>query len=144
MDELINAMKVYFATNFQYYTKAHGYHVNVVGPDFYEYHKLLELIYEDSQENIDNIAEKIRTLDSIVPFSMSRIMELSVIEDAEDSPAALDMVNELLEDTLDLVNLIKDTRKLADEQECFGLVNYLEQRLDDHYKFIWMLRSTIQ
>ena len=73
MDKLIEAMKVYFATNFQYYTKAHGYHVNVTGPDFFQYHKLFEMVYDDAQDNIDAIAEEIRTLQAVVPFSMKRI-----------------------------------------------------------------------
>ena len=144
MDKLIEAMKVYFATNFQYYTKSHGYHVNITGPDFYQYHLLLEKIYDDAQDNIDAIAEHIRTLDSIVPFNLSRIMELSVIEDAEDAPQALVMMNELLEDTMDLVDVIKQAHSLAEENECFGLLNYLEQRLDDHWKFVWMLRATLK
>ena len=83
-------------------------------------------------------------LDSIVPFNLKRIMELSVIEDAEDAPQALVMLNELLEDTMDLVEVIKQAHSLAEENECFGLLNYLEQRLDDHWKFVWMLRATLK
>ena len=144
MNDLIDSMKIYFATNFVYYTKSHGYHVNVVGPDFYQYHKLLQKIYEDSQENIDSIAEEIRTLQSVVPFSLQRITQLSIIEDASDTPDALTMISEILEDTLQLVDVIKIAHKNATEQECYGLLNYLEQRLDDHWKFIWMLRATLE
>lgn len=142
MDKLIESMKIYFATNFSYYLKAHGYHVNVVGSDFYQYHKLLGNIYEDSQENIDKIAEQIRTLDEIVPFSLNRIMELTRIEDAETTPQALIMISKILEDTLILVETINEARDLAEKEKCYGLVNYLEGRLDDHQKFIWMLKST--
>jgi starvation-inducible DNA-binding protein len=144
MEKLIEAMKVYFATNFQYYTKSHGYHVNVTGPDFYQYHKLLQKVYEDAQENIDKIAEEIRTLDATVPFSANRIMELSLISDAEDTPNALVMIDELLVDTETVCEQIRVCRKLCEEYTCYGLLNYLEQRLDDHYRFQWMLRSTIQ
>lgn len=143
MEKLIDAMKVYFATNFQYYVKAHGYHVNVTGPDFYEYHKLLEKVYDDAQENIDRIAEEIRTLDAIVPFSLNRIMDLSEVDDAEDTPTGLVMMKKILDDTEIVCETIRAARKLAEENECFGLLNYLEGRLDDHYKFQWMLRSTI-
>jgi len=144
MDELINAMKVYFATNFQYYTKAHGYHVNVVGDDFYQYHKLFQKVYEDSQEAIDPIAEEIRTLQSVVPFNLDRITELGKIEDADDAPSGSPMSQELLDDTETLCETIRDARVCAIAQDCFGLVNYLEERLDKHYKFQWMLRSTTE
>lgn len=144
MDKLIEAMKVYFATNFQYYTKAHGYHVNVVGPNFFQYHKLLEDIYDDAQDNIDTIAEKIRALHAVVPFSLTRITELSEIEDADDAPKALDMISELLEDTNILMDIIREAHELAESEGDYGLLNYLEQRMDDHSKFIWMLKATLQ
>ncbi len=144
MEQLIEAMKVYFATNFQYYVKSHGYHVNVVGADFYQYHKLFQKVYEDSQENIDTIAEEIRTLQGIVPFSLNRIMDLSEVDDAEDTPTGLEMVSELLADTETVCETIRTAHELAETENCYGLVNYLEGRLDDHYKFQWMLRSTIE
>jgi len=144
MEQLIEAMKVYFATNFQYYIKSHGYHVNVVGADFYQYHKLFQKVYEDSQANIDNIAEEIRTLQAVVPFSANRIMDLSEVDDAEDTPTGLVMVKKLLDDTEIVCETIRAAHELAQTEKCYGLVNYLEGRLDDHYKFQWMLRSTIE
>jgi starvation-inducible DNA-binding protein len=144
MDKLIEQMKVYFATNFQYYIKSHGYHVNVVGPDFYQYHKLLQKVYEDAQENIDTIAEEIRTLDAIVPFSANRIMKLSLVNDAEDTPTALIMISRLLDDTEIVCEQIRVCRKLCEDNKCYGLLNFLEQRLDDHYRIQWMLRSTLK
>ena len=143
MDKLIESMKVYFATNFQYYTKAHGYHVNVTGPDFYQYHKLFQKVYEDSQSNIDSIAEEIRTLQAIVPFSTSRIIELSEVGEADGTPTGLEMVKELLADTEIVCESIRAAHTEAEAEDCLGLINYLEGRLDDHYKFQWMLRSTL-
>jgi starvation-inducible DNA-binding protein len=143
MDKLIEAMKVYFSTNFQYYTKAHGYHVNVVGPDFYQYHKLFEKVYDDAQDNIDNIAEEIRTLQAIVPFSTSRISKLSKVSEADGTPTGLVMVKELLADTEIVCETIREAHGIAQTENCYGLINYLEGRLDDHYKIQWMLRSTL-
>ena len=144
MEKLIELMKVYFATNFQYYVKAHGYHVNVVGADFYQYHKLFEKVYDDAQDNIDNIAEEIRTLQGKVPFSTKRIIELSEVDNAEDTPTGLVMVKKLLDDTEIVCETIRAAHTVAVKENCYGLVNYLEGRLDDHYKLQWMLRSTIE
>ena len=117
MEKLIEAMKVYFATNFQYYTKSHGYHVNVTGPDFYQYHKLLQKGYEDAQENIDSIADEIRTLQATVPFSANRIMELSLVDDAEDTPNALVMISRILDDTEIVCEQIRVCRTLCEENK---------------------------
>jgi starvation-inducible DNA-binding protein len=104
----------------------------------------LQKVYEDAQENIDKIAEEIRTLQATVPFSANRIMELSLVEDAEDTPNALVMISRILDDTEIVCEQIRVCRKLCEENNCYGLLNYLEQRLDDHYRLQWMLRSTIQ
>ena len=70
-------------------------------------------------------------------------MELSEVKDAEDTPAGLLMIKNILDDTEIVCETIRVARQLAEDEKCFGLVNYLEGRLDDHYKFQWMLRSTI-
>ncbi len=69
MDELIKAMKIAFSTEFSFYLKAHYFHWNVEGPDFQEYHKLFETIYEEVYESIDPFAENIRKLGSYTPGS---------------------------------------------------------------------------
>jgi starvation-inducible DNA-binding protein len=143
MDDLIEAMKVYFASNFQYYTKSHGFHVNVVGDDFYTDHKFFQKIYEDSQDAIDDIAEHIRAIDAVVPFAGARILELSVIKDCDDVPDSMHMREELYADTDMLIQTINICHQFATTSKLYGLLNFLEARIDAHNKFCWMLRASI-
>ena len=115
MEELIDAMKRYFATHFQYYTKAHGFHVNVVGPDFTEFHSLFGEVYEDAQGAIDDIAEHIRAIEGLAPFSLARIAELGRIEDSSEAPKAMKMVEELLADTQIVVDHLEECHDIATE-----------------------------
>jgi starvation-inducible DNA-binding protein len=144
MEELIEAMKRLFATNFQYYVKAQGFHVNVVGPDFTEFHKLFSEVYEDAQENIDTIAEQIRAIEGLAPFSIKRIQELGSIKDSNERPSALLMTKELLADTQIVVDHYEECHDLATQMKNYGLINFLEGRMDDHAKLMWKLRSTLE
>lgn len=144
MEELIDAMKRYFATHFQYYTKAHGFHANVVGPDFTEFHMLFGEIYEDAQDAIDDVAEHIRAIQGLAPFSLARIAELGSIEDASEAPKAMKMTEELLADTQIVVNHLEECHDIATEYKQYGLINFLEGRLDIHAKLMWKLRSTLE
>lgn len=144
MEKLIEAMKRYFATHFQYYTKAHGYHVNIVGPEFPQYHKLLGNIYEDAQEAIDPIAEHIRAIEGLVPFALKRIQELGRIKDAQESPQDMKMLRELLADTQIVCDHIEECYDMAGEYKAYGLQNFLADRMDKHRKYMWMLRSTLE
>ena len=92
MDKLMEAMKRLFATNYQYYVKAHGFHVNVVGPDFAQYHALFSEVYEFADDATDTIGEHIRALQGIAPFSLKRIMELGRIKDSAERPEAMKMI----------------------------------------------------
>jgi starvation-inducible DNA-binding protein len=144
MEELIEALKRYFATHFQYYTKAHGFHVNVVGPDFTEFHMLFGEVYEDAQDAIDDIAEHIRACEGIAPFALARIQELGSIEDANEVPKAMKMTEELLADTQIVVDHLEECHDIATEYKKYGLINFLEGRLDIHAKLMWKLRSTLE
>lgn len=144
METLIEAMKRYFATHFQYYTKAHGFHVNVVGSDFTQRHELFGKIYEDAQGAIDDIAEHIRAIEGIAPFALKRIQDLGRIKDSSEAPNDMKMVRELLADTQIVVDHLEECHDIATEFRKFGLINFIEGRLDIHAKYQWMLRSTLE
>ena len=144
METLIEAMKRLFATNYQYYVKAHGYHVNVVGPDFVQYHQLFSEVYEFADEASDSIPEHIRVLEAIAPFSLKRIMELGSIEDGKERPTALVMVSELLADSQILMDHYEECHDIAVEEKCYGLINFIEGQMDDLGKIMWKLRSTTE
>ena len=144
MEKLIEAMKRLFATNYQYYVKAHGFHVNVVGPDFVQYHQLFSDVYELADDATDTIGEHIRVLEAIAPFSLKRIMELGTIKDSAERPTALVMVKELLDDSQKVMNHYEEVHDMAVEYKQYGLINFIEGQMDDLGKIMWKLRSTTE
>jgi starvation-inducible DNA-binding protein len=144
MEKLIEAMKRLFATNYQYYVKAHGFHVNVVGPDFVQYHQLFSDVYEYADDATDTIPEHMRVLQAIAPFSLKRIMELGDISDSAERPTALVMVKDLLEDSQIVMNHYEEVHDMAVELKQYGLINFIEGQMDDLGKLMWKLRSTTE
>ena len=144
MEELIECMKRLFATNYQYYVKSHGFHVNVVGPDFVQYHQLFSEVYEFADDATDSIGEHLRVMEAIAPFSLSRIMELGSIEDGKERPTALVMVSELLSDSQIVMDHYEECHDMAVEEKCYGLINFIEGQMDMLGKIMWKLRSTTE
>ena len=144
MEKLIEAMKRLFATNYQYYVKAHGFHVNVVGADFVQYHQLFSEVYEFADDATDTIGEHIRVLQAIAPFSLKRIMELGTIEDSTERPEALKMVSELLADSQTVMDHYEEVHDMAVEYKEYGLINFIEGQMDSLGKIMWKLRSTTE
>ena len=98
MEQLIQQLKVILGTNFALYFKAHGFHWNVEGSDFSEYHNFLGELYTSLFNNTDIIAEKIRMLDSYAPTTLSRMLELSDVQESDSIPSALVMLADLKKD----------------------------------------------
>ena len=144
METLVEAMKRLFATNYQYYVKAHGFHVNVVGPDFVQYHQLFSEVYEFADDATDTIGEHIRVLQAIAPFSLKRIMELGTIEDGKERPEALKMVKDLLADSQKVMDHYEECHDIAVEMKQYGLINFIEGQMDMLGKIMWKLRSTTE
>lgn len=144
MDELRNALKITFASEFSFYLKSHYFHWNVEGMFFKQFHDLFGGIYEEVYENIDVFAEQIRSAGGYVPGSFERFSVLSKIEDETTVPTAEDMTRILLEDSEKMGKLFQVVFKLAEEQNEQGLADFLAGRLDAHRKHSWMLRATLK
>lgn len=142
MNDLIQQMKVTLASTFAMYLKAHNFHWNVEGPNFSEYHKLFGDIYGDLWAAVDEIAERIRTLDSYAPGSLGRFAQLSVIDDQINIPTAKSMVQELQSDNVKLIAELNKAFDLATKLNKQGIADYFAGLIDAQEKHGWMLRAT--
>lgn len=141
MDELIQEMKVSLASTFAFYLKAHGFHWNVEGPNFPQYHEFLGGLWEETFGAVDPLAEHLRTLEAYAPASLSRYTELSIVKDEVNIPAAIGMMSKLRNDNQALIVQLTKTQALAEQNKKMGLANFLQDRIDAHEKHGWMLRS---
>jgi starvation-inducible DNA-binding protein len=137
-------MKVVLASTFAMYLKAHNFHWNVEGPNFSEYHALFGNIYEDVHGSVDEVAERIRTMDQYAPGSMSRFAQLSVVDDQINIPSARGMVQELQSDNVKVIEELTKAFNLATKAGKEGLADYFAGRIDVHEKHGWMLRATLK
>lgn len=141
MKELITEMKVTLSSVFSFYLKAHNYHWNVTGPDFAQYHKFLEEVYEGLWNSVDSYAEHIRTLNSYAPGSLGRFSELSLIADETTIPSGVSMMSKLAQDNTVILEQLYKTVSLAEIEGKRGIINFLEGQIDYHDKLAWMLSS---
>lgn len=126
------------------YTKTQGVHWNVVGPMFYSLHKLTETQYEDLAEAIDLLAERIRALGSPSPASFGEFLELSSIEESRGMPTAEIAVTALCADHETAARTFREATTLANELDDVVTADLLTQRMAEHEKAAWMLRSLQQ
>jgi starvation-inducible DNA-binding protein len=142
MDELKQAMKVAFASEYSFALKAQNFHWNVEGQNFPQYHALFDTIYSEVYDSIDGFAENIRKLGSYTPASFERFSMLTQVEDELNMLPAPAMIVELLQDSDKMVKLLKMVFDASEAVHEHGLSDFLAGRMDAHRKHSWMLRAT--
>ena len=142
MKNLETALKITSSSVYCFQLKVHHAHLNVEGPDFYQYHKLLDDIYKDVWESFDTLSEQIRALDIFAPASLGEFHMMSVVEDAVGVSSSHDMMHALLLDNDKLLALFDEVNSLASSH--LGLQNFIQGRCDAHEKWGGMLRSTLK
>lgn len=144
MDELIEQMKVVLADTFAMYLKSHMFHWNVTGPNFPQLHEFFGDLYEELHGAVDPIAEHLRTLDAYAPGSFKRFTDLATIEDEVGIPSAMSMVSKLQDDNEKVIASLRKAYKLAEANDTPGLSNFLQDRIDIHWKHNWQLKSILK
>lgn len=123
--------------------KTHGFHWNVTGPEFPGLHELFEHQYEDLQEAVDEIAERIRALGFWAPGSLTQFLKLTGITDEEGAPGAEEMLRQLVNDN-ELVS--RSCRKVVETCEEVGdtaTEDLMNKRITAHEKAAWMCRASL-
>lgn len=141
---LVSCLKTLLADSFTMYLTAHGYHWNVEGPDFSQYHGLFSDIYEDVYSSVDPIAENIRKLDEYAPFTLAKFTALRTVEAKDVQPNPKSMAKALLTMNEGVLGTIDEAFKCAIKENQQGIANFLSERDDMHKKWAWQLRSSLK
>ena len=124
------------------YTKTRKFHWNVKGESFMELHLLFEKQYNELEEAIDEIAERINKLGEPAIGTMKEFLDLAHLKEAPgEYPSRKDMIKELLADhEAIVVALRKDVEKCQDEFKDAGTADFLTNLMEDHETNAWKLR----
>jgi starvation-inducible DNA-binding protein len=140
--ELVEKIKAALADTFAMYMKSHGYHWNVIGSDFPQYHEFFNDLYTELHDASDALAEHIRQLDAFAPGTLSRMKELSSVSEDDLIPKTEKMITNLIAANDVVMKTLTEAYEMAEEQKQFALSNFLQDRLTAHSKHRWTLKAT--
>lgn len=143
MEELVNKMNELQATTFALYLKAHNFHWNVRGKDFSQLHSFFGDFYEEVFDAVDVTAEQIRALGVPAIGALGEYHKQSRITDELAVPSASQMIFTLYYDNKTLIDVLNEVHALASAAKLYGLINFIEGRLDVHHKHQWMLNASM-
>ncbi|WOJ93329.1 Dps family protein [Congregibacter variabilis] len=138
---IAGGLKVLLADSYTLYLQTHNFHWNVTGPQFRELHLMFEEHYNELAIAVDEIAERIRTLDVVAPGTYKAFAELSNIDEVDGVPPASEMIRILTQGHEQIVKTCREVllkAQGADDESSAALVS---DRMRVHEKTAWMLRA---
>jgi starvation-inducible DNA-binding protein len=134
------------ADEYVLYTKTRNYHWNIVGPQFNDLHEFFEKQYQELNGEVDDIAERIRTLGGPATGTLAEFVQRTRLKEHPGHyPEAQTMLADLLADHELLIRQLRvDLETCAEEYHDMGTNDFLMGLMERHEKMAWMLRSFIE
>ena len=142
--KVADGLKHLLADSYTLYLQTHNFHWNVTGPHFSELHTMFEQHYTELATAVDEIAERIRTLDMAAPGTYAEFSKLSKINEVEGVPVAEEMINILRHSHEAVVKTCRDVLKVAQQADDESTAALVSDRMRVHEKTAWMLRALTQ
>ena len=138
---IAEGLKRLLADSYTLYLQTHNFHWNVTGPQFRELHLMFEEHYTELATAVDEIAERIRTLDVAAPGTYKAFSELSSVKEIEGVPSAKEMVEILTRGHEQVVKTCREALVPAQKAGDESTAALVSDRMRVHEKTAWMLRA---
>lgn len=142
---ITDVLKRTLANHIVGYLGVQGYHWNVEGINFSQYHDLFNSVYTDYYDQIDTLGELIRTISDtkdyvnidieVLKLNKSINIKLIVGNNAIDMCMSIIDINDAL--ILDYKELVE----LGTKSNDLGLVDYCTSRINEVTKLNWLIKA---
>lgn len=144
MEALIQALRSLQSSVFVYYTKAQGYHWNVEGILFEQFHEMFSDVYNDAWSSVDEYAEWIRVFKQKAVFDMPSIMSASNVRyDLGLTNNPIEMLQSLQNSNLKIISELKIAFSIAESANEQGVADFFASRLSAHQKWDWKFSASL-
>lgn len=128
--------------NYQlYYQNLRGFHWNIKGDKFFELHLKFEELYNDAMVKIDEVAERILTLEGAPLHSFSDYLANAKIAEVKGESNGMACLRHVVENLSVLVKAEREIVALAAEMDDEGTQDMLNPYISQQEKTLWMLRA---
>lgn len=142
--ELVTDLNVLLA-NFQvYYQNLRGLHWNIRGKRFFDLHVKFEELYNDSQEKIDMIAERVLTLGGVPLHTFIDYMEANKLKIGKNISKDEEAVQLIINSLTGLLQIERKILDAAGEINDEGTNSMMSDFITEQEKTIWMMKAWLE
>jgi starvation-inducible DNA-binding protein len=127
-----------------FYQNVRGFHWNIKGKDFFELHLKFEEFYDNAVVKIDEIAERILTLEGEPLHTFSDYLKKAKITEAKGITDGTEGVNVVLKNFAVLIAQEREILADAGAADDEGTASLMSDYITETEKVIWMLTSYLK
>jgi starvation-inducible DNA-binding protein len=141
--DLSAELNVLLADTFALYLKTKNFHWHMSGPNFRDYHLLLDEQADQIYAMTDPIAERVRKIGGTTIRSTGHIARLQRLADNDaEFVTPSTMMAELREDNMRVAAAIRETHELCEKYNDVATASLLEVWIDETERRVWFLYET--
>lgn len=128
--------------NYQlYYQNLRGFHWNLKGNDFFTLHIKYEELYNAAQLSIDEIAERIVTLEGVPLHTYTDYVKNSEIKEHKNVTTSNETVTKVVENLTILIKKERNILELAGDANDESTADMMTELIRFQEKTMWMLNA---
>lgn len=143
-NQLIDKLNVLLSDYQIYYQNLRGFHWNIQGKHFFQLHEKFEELYLDSAQKIDDIAERILTIEGKPLHAFTDYVETSTISPKKNVSDGEGAVGAIAEDLVELLSLEKEIKEMAIANDDHGTEDLMSDIIDEQEKTLWMMKAWLK
>lgn len=142
--ELTQKLNVLLADYQMFYQNLRGLHWNIKGKEFFELHVKFEEFYNDAVVKVDEIAERILTLEGEPLHTFSDYIKASEIGEEKGVTNGVQGVEIIVSNFSVLIVKEREILNLAADANDEGTVSLMSDYISETEKTLWMLTSYLK
>jgi starvation-inducible DNA-binding protein len=124
-----------------FYMNVRGFHWNIKGEKFFELHAKFEELYNDLILKIDEIAERVLTLDGVPVHSYSQYLKMSEIKEEIGVSDGHEAVGSILNSMKILLIKQRNILNISDDASDEGTNALMSDYIREQEKLVWMYKA---
>ena len=124
-----------------FYQNLRGFHWNIKGSNFFELHLKFEELYNDAQIKIDEIAERILTLEGKPLHTFQDYIDISEVKTSDNISKGKEGIKITLANFQTILLLEREIMNLAGDAGDEGTNTLISDYISQTEKTVWMLSS---
>jgi starvation-inducible DNA-binding protein len=143
-EKLVIELNILLADYEIFYQNLRGLHWNIKGKEFFELHEKFEELYKDAFVKIDEIAERVLTLEGEPLHTYTDYLETAEIKEEKNVTDATKGVEVVVNNFSTLVQKERIILSLAADADDEGTVSLMSDYISETEKTLWMLNSYLK